>query len=118
MAAHVELVLDASDVDRLAEFWAAALGYRPFGRFKQYRSLVDPDGRGPKLILQQVPEPKSAKNRMHLDVHAADVAAEVVRLVGLGARQIDEAPLDEAGTSWVRMQDPDGNDFCVCASPS
>ncbi len=118
MAAHVELVLDTSDVDRLAEFWADALSYRLFGRFEQYRSLVDPDGRGPKLILQQVPEPKSAKNRMHLDVHAADVAAEVVRLVGLGARRLDEAPIDEAGTSWVRMQDPDGNEFCVCASPT
>jgi predicted enzyme related to lactoylglutathione lyase len=118
MAAHLEIVIDASDVDRLAAFWAAALGYLPFGRFEQYRSLVDPEGRGPKVILQQVPESKLAKNRMHLDVHAADVAAEVERLVGLGGRRLDHDPIDEAGTSWVRMQDPDGNEFCVCATQS
>jgi hypothetical protein len=116
MTAHVEVVIDAVDVDRLAEFWAGALGYVPFGRFEQYRSLVDPDGRGPKLILQQAPEGKVAKNRMHLDVHAPHVAAEVGRLVGLGASRLDDAAIDEAGTSWIRMQDPDGNEFCVCAS--
>jgi hypothetical protein len=64
-----------------------------------------------------VPEGKVAKNRMHLDVHAADVAAEVDRLLGLGASRIDDVAITEAGTSWVRMQDPDGNEFCVCAAP-
>ena len=112
---YLQIGIDATDVDRLAEFWAAALGYEPFGRFAQYRSLVDPTGRIPKLILQQVPEVRVAKNRMHLDLHVPDVLAEVARLVDLGAHQIDPSPIEEAGTSWIRMQDPEGNEFCVCA---
>jgi len=116
MAAHVEIVIDGSDADRLARFWAAALGYRPHGAFGQYRSLVDPGGSGPKVIIQQVPEVKAGKNRVHLDLHANDVAAEVSRLVGHGARALDAEAIDEAGTSWVRMADPDGNEFCVCAA--
>ena len=114
MAAHVEIVLDVADADRAVAFWAAALGYRPHGRWEQYRSLVDPDGAGPKLILQQVADPKLAKNRMHLDVHAADVAATVGRLLELGASVLDQDPVVGAGTSWVRMTDPDGNELCVC----
>jgi predicted enzyme related to lactoylglutathione lyase len=114
MAAHIEVVLDVADADRAVEFWSAALGYRPHGRWEQYRSLVDPDGAGPKLILQQVADAKVAKNRMHLDVHAADVAATVARLVELGANVLDQAPVVEAGTSWARMSDPDGNELCVC----
>jgi predicted enzyme related to lactoylglutathione lyase len=116
MAAHVEIVIDASDAERLATFWAAALGYRAHGSHQQYRSLVDPDGAGPKVIIQQVDEQKSAKNRVHIDVHAPDVEAEVQRLVLLGARRADPRPIAEAGTSWVRMSDPDGNEFCVCAA--
>jgi catechol 2,3-dioxygenase-like lactoylglutathione lyase family enzyme len=114
VATRVQLVLDVSDADRAATFWAAALGYRPFGRWEQYRSLVDPDGVGPKLILQQVAEGKAGKNRMHLDVHVPDVEAEVARLAVLGATRLDVEPVAEAGTSRIRMQDPDGNEFCVC----
>ena len=114
MAAHIEVVLDVGDAERASSFWAAALGYSPLGRWEQYRSLVDPDGAGPKLILQEVTDRKAGKNRMHLDVHAADVQAEVARLERLGAIRLDAQPLLEAGTAWVRMQDPDGNDFCVC----
>ncbi len=110
----LQLVLDVADADRAVTFWAAALGYRAYGRWEQYRSLVDPEGTGPKLILQEVPEPKVAKNRMHLDVHVPDVAAEVSRLEQLGATRLDAEPIAEAGTEWVRMQDPDGNEFCVC----
>ena len=115
MAAHVEIVLDAADADRLAAFWAAALGYCAHGAFRQYRSLVDPDGVGPKVIIQQVDEPKSAKNRVHIDIQAGDVEAEVERMVRLGATRLDPRPIAEAGTSWVRMCDPEGNEFCVCA---
>ncbi len=114
MAAHVEVVIDVEDAERAADFWAAALGYRRHGSWEQYRSLVDPDGTGPKLIVQQVAEPRAGKNRVHLDVHAADVEAEVHRLVALGAERLDLDPIQEAGTAWVRMRDPDGNDFCVC----
>ena len=114
MASVVQVVLDVPDADRAAAFWAAALGYRPHGSWEQYRSLVDPAGAGPKLILQQVAQAKVGKNRMHLDVHVPDVEAEVTRLAGLGATRLDAEPIAEAGTQWVRMQDPDGNEFCVC----
>jgi predicted enzyme related to lactoylglutathione lyase len=110
---HVEVAIDGVDVDQLAAFWAAALGYDHHGTFEQYRSLTDPDGRGPKLIVQQVPEGRSTKNRVHLDLHVPDVESEVNRLVSLGATRLDVEPIREAGTYWIRMLDPDGNEFCV-----
>jgi predicted enzyme related to lactoylglutathione lyase len=110
---HVEIAIDGQDVDRLADFWSAALGYDNYGKFEQYRSLVDPAREGPKLILQQVPEAWTAKSRVHLDLHAADVDAEVHRLEDLGASRIDAEPVHEAGTHWVRMRDVEGNEFCV-----
>jgi len=109
------LVLDCADPELLAAFWAPALDYVNVGTFGSYVALF-PDGRpGPKLLLQRVEEPKAGKNRMHLDLHAADVAAEVERLVGLGATRIDVDPQSEFGTSWIRMADPEGNEFCVCS---
>jgi predicted enzyme related to lactoylglutathione lyase len=114
MTVRLELVLDCADVDRLGRFWAAALGYEPFGRAGAYRSLVDPAGVGPKLILQGVPEPKQGKNRFHLDVLADDIEAEAARLVGLGASRLRDEPFAEHGTRWVTMADPEGNEFCVC----
>ncbi len=114
MVAKLELVLDCADADRLADFWAAALGYRRLGSAGNYRSLVDPDRISPKLILQEVAEPKTAKNRLHLDLHAADIEAEASRLVGLGATRTRDEPFLEHGTSWILMADPEGNEFCVC----
>ncbi len=109
-----ELVLDCTDPERLADFWAVALGYERYGSSAPYRSLVDPDGVSPKLILQTVDEPKTVKNRMHLDVHATDIEAEAQRLVGLGATRLRDEPFVEVGTSWILMADPEGNEFCVC----
>jgi len=116
MAAHVEIVIDATDADALAGFWAAALGYRAHGAAGQYRSLVDPDHMGPKVIIQQVGEHAAGKNGVHLDVHTDHVDGQVSRLEGLGAARLDARPVVEAGTSWVRMTDPEGNEFCVCAA--
>jgi predicted enzyme related to lactoylglutathione lyase len=111
---HFELVLDCSEPDRAARFWVAALGYRLFGAAANYRSLVPSDGAtGPKLILQGVAEPKIVKNRMHIDLHAVDVDAEVTRLLALGATRASER-IVEHGTSWTVLHDPDGNEFCVC----
>ena len=112
----LEVVLDCREPDRAARFWAAALGYRLYGVAANYRSLVPPDGEvGPKLIVQGVAEPKTVKNRMHIDLLASDVEREVARLIGLGATQASE-PVAEHGTSWIVMRDPDGNEFCVCQS--
>jgi predicted enzyme related to lactoylglutathione lyase len=116
---HVVTVLDCHDLGRVAEFWAAALGYRiegePVGR---YLSLVPHTGDGPDLLLQRVPEPKAGKNRMHLDLRVADVDSEVDRLVALGARRQTAEPIEEAGWSWHVLTDPDGNEFCVLRPPT
>ena len=110
----IGLVLDCSDPERLAEFWALALGYGSLGTFGSYVALV-PSGRpGPKLLLQRVDEPKSVKNRMHFDIEVPDIHAEAARLVALGATRVSEQPLTEHGTSWLLMMDPEGNEFCVC----
>ncbi len=117
MLQRLDVALDCTDVDTQADFWAAALGYDRFGSGAQYRSLVAPPGApGPKVILQQVPEPRTVKNRMHLDLIVDDVATEVARLEALGARRLDPGPVSELGITWVVMADPEGNEFCVCDS--
>ncbi|MFC6343180.1 VOC family protein, partial [Nocardioides hankookensis] len=68
-------------------------------------------GDQPTWLFVRVPEPKTAKNRLHLDVAAPDVEAEVTRLVGLGATRV--ADTDEYGYTWTVMADPEGNEFCV-----
>ena len=110
----IGLVLDCHDPARLAQFWASALDYVSLGEAGAYVVLL-PDGRpGPKLLLQQVPEPKTTKNRMHLDIDAVDIEAEATRLEGLGARRVADDQIHEHGTNWILMTDPEGNEFCVC----
>ena len=118
------VTFDCADALTVGRFWSAALG-RP----------LDPDassgfaaigftGRRDKVgwapveraddqtwIFAKVPEPKTAKNRMHLDVMAPDPDAEVARLVELGATRV--AAIDEYGYTWTVMADPEGNEFCV-----
>ena len=84
-------------------------------------AVVDPAGAGPRLFLQKVPEPKTVKNRVHIDLQVgaglppgerpARVAAEVERLLALGATHL--RAYDEMGEHWVVLQDPEGNEFCV-----
>jgi predicted enzyme related to lactoylglutathione lyase len=108
------LVLDCTDPERLAEFWTAALDYINVGSAGAYVALYPRVGDGPKLLLQQVTEPKTVKNRMHLDIDAVDVEAEADRLAGLGARRTTIDICTEHGSSWIVMSDPEGNEFCVC----
>jgi hypothetical protein len=75
--------------------------------------LVSPTPGRPKLLLQRVPEPKSTKNRMHLDVEG-DVQPEATRLEGLGASHLRAEPQSEHSSTWILMADPKGNAFCVC----
>ncbi|MDH3754060.1 MAG: VOC family protein [Acidimicrobiia bacterium] len=114
---RIDVNIDCVDADAQLEFWCAALGYEPFGRAGQYRSLVPPDGvAGPKLILQQTNEAKStAKNRLHLDLIVGDaIDAEVERLTAIGAARVDDRMYEEAESRWVIMADPEGNEFCLC----
>jgi len=142
----VQIVFDALDPARLAAFWVAALadrGYRepdppdgapdwptwarergiPEEQWNDSRALEVPDGAQPRIYIQRVPEPKSAKNRVHLDLLAgggstvpleeqrARVAASVDRLTGLGATFVEEKT--EFGVHWAVLTDPEGNEFCV-----
>ena len=108
------LVLDCDDPERLAPFWAAALHYTILGGAGNYTMLVPEDGVGPQLLLQRVPEAKAAKNRVHFDVHTPDIEGEAARLIALGAARVEALPRAEHGSRWILMQDPDGNEFCIC----
>jgi predicted enzyme related to lactoylglutathione lyase len=112
MPAKLSLVIDCAEPDKLAGFWAPALGYQNLGAFGEYVALAA-DG-APLLLLQRVSEPKQGKNRMHLDIKVPDVEAEVGRLVALGAKRVSDSPMEEHGAQWVVMNDPEGNEFCVC----
>ena len=108
------LILDCRDPQRLAPFWEAALGYVTLGAVDNYVVLAPDGGTGPRLLLQQVPEPKAGKNRMHLDIYTPLVEEVVVRLEQLGAKRISSEVVAEHGQHWMVMNDPEGNEFCVC----
>ena len=118
------VTFDCTDALVVGRFWSAALG-RPLdpGASSDF-AAIDFAGRrdtvgwarlapgdDPTWLFVAVPEPKTAKNRMHLDVAAPDPEAEVARLVELGATRV--ADTDEYGYTWTVMTDPEGNEFCV-----
>jgi hypothetical protein len=139
VAFRIDLTLDCASPTRLAEFWKLALGYEdepppaPFATRAEWLQqfdlseddaddgawLYDPAGVGPRLFLQQVREPKVAKNRLHMDVRVAgrgstderwaQIAEAVDRLTAVGATAL-RAFLGH----HVIMADPEGNEFCVC----
>ena len=143
MAASIQLVFDCADPDRMAAFWSQALGYVlqpppagfdtwdvfldsigvPEAQRHDASAIVDPDGIRPRIYFQRVPEPKVAKNRLHIDVNASGgshdpaekralVDAAVARLKALGNTD-ERGSMERYGESWVRMNDPEGNEFCV-----
>ena len=103
--------------------WARAEGI-PEDKWNEANAVEDPDKVGPRLYFQRVPEGKVAKNRMHLDLNVGGgskvpveqrkvaVDAEVARLKALGATDARGA-IEQGGEYWVRMNDPEGNEFCV-----
>lgn len=143
MAIAVQVTFDCADPDQLATFWAEALGYKlqdpppgfdsweafleanavPKDLWNSKSAIVDPDGAGPRIFFQQVPEPKQSKNRVHLDVNAggppgttaeerrSKVDAAVERLTALGAKKLQDR--EEMNERYVVMQDPEGNEFCL-----
>lgn len=121
MALLREIVIDCARAPALARFWAAALDdydVLPYDEAEIERLAklgftpeTDPTvavgGPGPTLFFQQVPEPKTTKNRLHLDIESPDRAAEVERLIELGAS------VQQEFESWTMLLDPEGNEFCV-----
>ncbi|GAA4881723.1 VOC family protein [Kitasatospora terrestris] len=150
MEMELQLVIDCADPVRLVRFWAEALGYVPepapggHATWREYwaatgvpdeelppgagetpESIVDPEGKGPRVWFQAVPEAKTAKNRLHLDLKVGGgrgvpleertrrVTAKVDRLTAAGATVL--RVMDEPETAYyaVVLQDPEGNEFCV-----
>jgi predicted enzyme related to lactoylglutathione lyase len=111
--ASVGVTIDCNDLTAMTNFWIAALGYTRGGLDGNYQWIADPDGEGPNIILQLVPEPRVGKNRLHLDIYANDIDHEARRLIGIGAAIIDVVPQEEVGHRWIRLTDPEGNEFCV-----
>ncbi len=106
------IVLDCSDPRALASFWTRALGYRVAADRLPYVTLDDPRGRWPQLLLQQVPERRNGKNRMHLDLRVPALEPDLGRLLALGARTL-RGPFDDRGWLTVVLADPEGNEFCL-----
>ena len=106
---------DCADEKALSEFWAAALGTSVAFAVDGFVMLAPPADGGPALGFQRVPEERAGKNRLHLDLGAPQGgrAAEVERLVGLGATALGERGGDEYGMVWTTLTDPEGNEFCV-----
>ena len=112
------LCVDSTDPRRTADFWEAVLGWRRTHESDQEVVLEPPEGSAeegasPDLLFLRVPEGKTLKNRLHLDLRPDDQAAEVARLESLGATRADVGQLGRDGTSWVVLQDTEGNELCV-----
>ncbi len=107
------LVLDTTDPQELAPFWATALGYMVIADVDNYVLLMPEDAPGPKLLLQRVPERKTTKNRVHFDIEVRDIERVASELERAGARRISDVQ-EEHGSHWIVMNDPHGNEFCVC----
>ena len=152
MSRHVQVTFDAADPRALSSFWRDVLGYvhpgppgvdvsedaDPLAAWDEFlervgvpeeqrntrSALRDPDGQGPSLFFQQVPEDKVVKNRVHLDVRAAPglqgeermaaLEAECDRLVALGATRLRRhEPAPPMDNGFIVMTDPEGNEFCL-----
>lgn len=108
------IAVDCDNAAELARFWSAVLG-RPVsaGPSEEFASL-EPDSTAPGLVFYKVPEPKTAKNRVHLDLTVAALDDEVDRIAAMGAREIIR--FDEDGGRWVTLADPEGNEFDLIAA--
>ncbi|HSK34306.1 MAG TPA: VOC family protein [Propionicimonas sp.] len=144
MSKEVQITFDCADPDALCLFWVEVLGYQqqppppgfdtwdaflesvgvPAEQRNERSAAVPVDGDGPRLFFQRVPEGKTAKNRVHLDVRAAPglendarmaaLEAEAERLVALGATRVRRfEPGTELSAGFIVMNDPEGNEFCL-----
>jgi len=106
----VNITFDSTDPDKLADWWARAVDGTVNPLAPGFFVTVTRPG-GPGLAFQKVDDPTPGKNRVHLDFTAADVDAEVNRLVNLGASETGRHSIGDFG--WVVLADPEGNAFCV-----
>jgi predicted enzyme related to lactoylglutathione lyase len=114
----LSISLDCNDLEAQCAFWTAALGYEIAERAPEHVALAPTaSDHGPRLYLNRVPEPKTVKNRMHLDWDVDDIEAESKRLARLGAEYVHRdsltATAQAPAVEWITMRDPEGNEFCV-----
>jgi predicted enzyme related to lactoylglutathione lyase len=105
-----QTVVDARDPRRLGEWWREALGWVVVNDDPEEFEIRHAPDRLPGLLFVEAPEPKTIKNRLHLDFRPDDRDAEVRRLLALGATQVD---IGQGDQTWVVLADPEGNEFCV-----
>ncbi|MEU0970729.1 VOC family protein [Streptomyces sp. NPDC005917] len=103
------LSVDAADAEKLARFWAEVLGRDVASGASPEFAALDSDGAAPRLSFHRVPEPKSAKNRLHLDLLSRAFEAESQRLLRLGASRIRD--MAQGSARWTTFADPEGNEF-------
>ena len=107
------IVIDSVDPARIAPFWCAILGVEIWGWFvDDYLTLRDNDGAVPSIAFQRVPEAKSVKNRVHVDLHVRDMDEAVRTIRDLGGSVVSEER-ELQGYRWRVMADPEGNEFCI-----
>ena len=107
------VVIDCHDPRTLADFWARVLGWKVLDVDDDGSvEIGDGEGNGPRLLFEPVPEPKTIKNRIHLDINpvGADQTEELDRLLDLGAQRVD---IGQGEQTWVVLADPEGNEFCL-----
>ncbi|MFE7172795.1 VOC family protein [Streptomyces sp. NPDC101225] len=109
-----QLNVDAGDPVALGRWWSEALGWVVVNDDAEEFEIRPAKDRLPGLLFAPVPEGKTIKNRLHLDLRPDDQEAEVARLLALGARHVDVGQGDEV--TWVVLADPEGNEFCVLSS--
>jgi catechol 2,3-dioxygenase-like lactoylglutathione lyase family enzyme len=106
------VVIDCNDFDTMSAFWQEALCYVHRDRPEpDWVVLRDPDSANVNVSLQQVPEKRVGKNRLHLDLYTDDPAAEIERLLGIGATRHPRTPGPDE--DFVVLEDPEGNLFCI-----
>ena len=105
-----QIIVDATDPEALGRWWMRALGWTIVNDDPEEFEIRASAERLPGMLLARVPEAKTQKNRLHLDLRPDAQRVEVERLLALGARRADVGQGDE---SWVVLQDPEGNEFCV-----
>jgi predicted enzyme related to lactoylglutathione lyase len=119
------VTFDCENPARVAEFWGTALGYTVQNVNEGFSMATHPEGHRPMLLFIKVPEARTVKNRMHLDMAADDREAEIERLIGLGATRGETHTMPEYNVThtmpeynvtWTVLQDPEGNEFCVAQS--
>lgn len=109
------IAIDARNPRLVADFWCEVLGWRVIDEEEQGVSIAPADLRWPTIDVFQVPETKTVKNRLHLDLRAdgTSTSAELRRLLDLGAVRTDVG--QEPDSTWVVLSDPEGNEFCLLA---